>query len=135
MTYPRIAKVLGFTGAEFETQDGAISLSVDHMAALEAKLGDHSAKKEEWKTQRETLLSEHSAALAAANQKVLEAEAKVGEITTQLDQANAKIESLENDPADNTDPAQSGGEGAAGRDFATKYAFSAERFKNAGRKK
>ena len=118
--YPLTAKVIGLTpGVGFEMQDDSFSLMEEHMDAIEAKFGDHAAKKQEWKTQREMLESTHATALQEANakvtaaeKKVTEANAKVGEMTTKLDAANAKIESLENDPAEETDPAQTGAEGA-----------------------
>ena len=107
MKFPRIAKVIGFTEAEFETQDGAIAFSIEHTEAIEAKLNDHSVKKEEWKTERASLESTHQAALEAEQKKTAEATEALGKMTLELAEAKEKIQSLEDEPADKSEVTRS----------------------------
>ena len=132
MKFSRIAKVLGFTGEEFETQDGAVALSVEHMTAIEAKLGDHSAKKEEWRTERANLESAHKTALEAEQKKTTEANAALGKMNTELAAANEKIRVLEDEPADKSEVRNNGGGGNGDGD--DKYSYSNDRYKNVGKK-
>lgn len=134
MKFHKIAKAIGLEGPEFEMQEGAIALSVDHMAALEEKLTNHSEAKKEWKAEKDVIESNHKAAIDAAvanatkdSAEKLEASNKaLGEVTAELSAAKAKIESLENDPADNADVLNPIGNPKGTK---TEFSYSNERFK------
>ena len=134
MNFPRIAKAIGFEGPEFETQDGAIALSVDHMSAIEKKLTNHSAAKEQWKADKLKMDNDHQTAIATAvseatkeaNEKLAAANTALAEATTELSAAKEKIRVLEEEPADKATVLNPAGNPKADK---TEYSFSEAKFK------
>ena len=132
MKFSAIAKLLGFTGAEFETQDGAVAFSVEQTTIIDAKLASHAVKKDEWKAEKEKMEADHKIALEAEQKKTTEANAALGKMTTELAEANEKIRVLEDEPADKKEIQNHGGGGNGDGD--DKYSYSNERYKNVGKK-